>query len=41
MKIVKHKVYERYADRIAALHTADGKRPDAPSNLEVFAGLLA
>ena len=40
MKIVKHKVYERYTEEIAQLHTAEGKRPDSPSNLEVFARLL-
>ena len=40
MKIVKHKVYEKYADRIAELHTAEGKQPDSPANLEVLAKLM-
>lgn len=40
MKIVKHKVYEKYADRIAELHTADGKRADSVSNLGVLKQLL-
>ncbi len=40
MKIVKHKVYERYAQQIDMLHTADGKRSDSESNLEVLGKLL-
>ena len=40
MKIVKHKVYERYAHEIEMLHTAEGKRPDSQSNLEVLERLL-
>lgn len=40
MKIVKHKVYERYAQEIEMLHTADGKRPDSESNLKVLERLL-
>lgn len=41
MKIVKHKVYERYAQEIELLHTAEGKRPDSESNLKVLEKLLA
>ena len=40
MKIVKHKVYEKYADRIAELHTAEGKKPDSDNNLSVLKRLL-
>ena len=40
MKIVKHKVYENYADRIAELHTAEGKKPDSDNNLNVLKRLL-
>jgi long-chain acyl-CoA synthetase len=40
MKIVKHKVYERYAQEIDLLHTADGKRPDSENNLKVLERLL-
>ena len=40
MKIVKHKVYEIYADRIAELHTAEGKKPDSANNLRVLKRLL-
>jgi len=40
MKIVKHKVYENYADRIAELHTAEGKRADSAHNLDVLKRLL-
>ena len=40
MKIVKHKVYERYAQEIDLLHTADGKRPDSKNNLKVLERLL-
>ncbi|MCE5204820.1 MAG: AMP-binding protein [Porphyromonadaceae bacterium] len=40
MKIVKHKVYEKYADRIAELHTAEGKKPDSADNLEILSRLL-
>lgn len=40
MKIVKHKVYDKYAARIEELHTAEGKKPDSRSNLEVFKKLL-
>lgn len=40
MKIVKHKVYERYAQEIEMLHTAEGKRPDSKNNLEVLEKLL-
>ena len=41
MKIVKHKVYERYAQEIEMLHTAEGKRPDSDNNLKVLENLLA
>src|SRR5690554_3741752 len=40
MKIVKHKVYENYADRIAELHTAEEKKPDSAHNLDVLKRLL-
>ena len=40
MKIVKHKVYERYAQEVEMLHTAEGKRPDSQNNLEVLERLL-
>ena len=39
MKIVSIK-YERYAQEIEMLHTAEGKRPDSKSNLEVLEKLL-
>ena len=41
MKIVKHKVYERYAQEIEQLHTAQGKLHNSESNLEVFKKLLS
>jgi long-chain acyl-CoA synthetase len=41
MKIVKHKVYEKYADRIAALYTDEGKKIDSAHNLEVLTKLLS
>lgn len=41
MKIVKHKVYERYAEEIAMLHSADGKRYDSEYNIEVLTRLLS
>lgn len=40
MKIMKHKVYERYAERIAELYTPAGKRPDSASNLAALEQLL-
>ena len=40
MKIVKHKVYERYAQDIELLHTAEGKLPNSKRNLEVLEKLL-
>ena len=40
MKIVKHKVYERYAQEIELLHTADGKQPHSKNNLEVLGRVL-
>lgn len=41
MKIVKHKVYEKYAKEIEMLHTPEGKKPDSNHNLEVLSGLLS
>lgn len=41
MKIVKHKVYERYAQEIEMLHTPEGKRPDSENNLKVLEKLLS
>ena len=41
MKIVKHKVYEKYAGEIALLHTPEGKRSDSAYNLEVLSKLLS
>ena len=41
MKIMKHKVYERYAPDIEMLHTAQGKLPNSVSNLEVLGKLLS
>lgn len=41
MKIVKHKVYERYAKEIEMLHTPNGKKPDSEHNLEILSGLLS
>lgn len=40
MKIVKHKVYEKYAREIEVLHTAEGKCSDSEKNLGVLARLL-
>ena len=40
MKIVKHKVYERYAQEIELLHTAEGKQPNSEGNLQVLGRLL-
>ncbi len=40
MKIVKHKVYERYAQEIELLHTAEGRQADSESNLKVLGRLL-
>ena len=40
MKIVKHKVYERYAQEIELLHTAEGKLPNSKRNLEVLGRIL-
>ena len=40
MKIVKHKVYERYAREIEMLHTPEGKKPDSANNLNVLKRLL-
>ena len=40
MKIVKHKVYERYAQEIEMLHTAEGKLPNSKNNLEVLEKML-
>ncbi len=41
MKIMKHKVYERYAQEIEMLHTAEGKLHESVSNLEVLEKLLS
>ena len=41
MKIVKHKVYERYAKEIEMLHTPDGKKSDSEHNLKILLGLLS
>ncbi len=40
MKIVKHKVYEVYADRIASLYTPEGKQAASPGNLEALGKIL-
>lgn len=40
MKIVKHKVYEQYAQEIEMLHTAEGKLHNSKGNLEVLGKLL-
>lgn len=40
MKIVKHKVYEAYDNRIQELYTPEGKKSTSASNLEVLAKLL-
>ncbi|OJV75610.1 MAG: long-chain fatty acid--CoA ligase [Bacteroidia bacterium 44-10] len=40
MKIVKHKVYETYASRIASLYTPEGKQATSPDNLEALKKLL-
>ena len=40
MKIVKHKVYERYAQEIELLYTAEGKQPSSEGNLQVLGRLL-
>lgn len=40
MKIVKHKVYDKYADRIAKLYTPEGKKSDSASNIAVLTKLL-
>ncbi len=40
MKIVKHKVYEAYASRIASLYTPEGKQATSPENLEALKKLL-
>ena len=40
MKIVKHKVYERYAQEIELLYTAEGKQPNSEGNLQVLGRLL-
>ncbi|MDD4570766.1 MAG: AMP-binding protein, partial [Tepidanaerobacteraceae bacterium] len=41
MKIMKHKVYERYEREIEMLHTAEGKRADSESNLKILKRLLS
>lgn len=40
MKIVKHKVYEAYASRIASLYTPEGKQAASPENLEALRKIL-
>lgn len=40
MKIVKHKVYEAYSDRINELYTPEGKKSTSPNNLKVLERLL-
>lgn len=40
MKIVKHKVYETYASRIASLYTPEGKQATSPDNIETLKKLL-
>ena len=40
MKIVKHKVYETFDNRINELYTPEGKKATSPSNLKVLERLL-
>jgi long-chain acyl-CoA synthetase len=40
LKIVKHKVYETYADRIASLYTVEGKQVTSPGNIEALREIL-
>jgi long-chain acyl-CoA synthetase len=40
MKIVKHKVYEVYADRIESLYTPEGKQAASTGNLEALGKIL-
>lgn len=40
MKIVKHKVYETYADRIATLYKVEGKQAASPENLQALKKIL-
>lgn len=40
MKIVKHKVYEKYAKEIEMLHTPEGKKPNSDHNLITLQNLL-
>ena len=40
MKIVKHKVYDAYAERINQLYTPEGKKATSPYNIEVLDKLL-
>ena len=40
MKIVKHKVYEAYDERIQELYTSEGRKPTSPSNLKALAKIL-
>ncbi len=40
MKIVKHKVYEAFDNRINELYTPEGKKATSPSNLKVLERLL-
>lgn len=41
MKIVKHKVYEAFSDRLDELYTAEGKKATSQSNLKVLEKLLS
>ena len=40
MKLVKHKIYEVYASRIASLYTTEGKQAASPENLEALRKIL-
>ena len=40
MKIVKHKVYDAYNDRIQQLYTTEGKKATSPANIEALNKLL-
>ncbi len=40
MKVVKHKVYSAYAQRIEELYTPEGKKATSASNLEVLNNIL-
>ena len=40
MKIVKHKVYEAFDDRLNELYTPEGKKANSPNNIKVLSNLL-